>query len=112
MDLPSLLIYSIMVVPFSTFLILVGKRLIHIKSVSKHIAAYRKNPNKFDWFDRYFLGFTFWNAKPLEWFIKISGDKLLSIWWRMSGMIFIIFAISFLIGTIVLWGRYILGLVQ
>lgn len=88
---------------FSWYLITIGRRLFAIPSYKAHIAAYRKNPEKFDWFDKYFLGFRFFNAKLMEWTVNALGDKLISWWYRLSGIMFIIFAIFFILGTITLW---------
>lgn len=103
MPISYLIINTVMTGLFSWLLIILGLRLFKIPSYKAHIAAYRKDPKKFDWFDHYFLGFRLFNAKLMEITVNIFGDKLLSLWFRFSGILFILFAVFFIIGLIALW---------
>lgn len=107
MDLILVLIYTGVAIVFSAFLINVGLKMYAVKSYKKLIVDYRKHPKRYGWFEHYFLGFRLFNARPLEWSIEQLGDTMITVWYRFSGILFILFAIFFIMSTVVNWYFYL-----
>jgi hypothetical protein len=101
----SLLIpYSVAVLIFAKLLFQTGKKLIALESLELLALNYKKNPKKFGFFEKYFLGFGFLGLTTTLWAIKYFGDRFMTSWYRVSGGIFIVFSLIFTLGVIALWG--------
>jgi hypothetical protein len=102
MSIGAILIFDLVTLIFSTCLFVIGFKMFSIRSLHKLLTDYRANPAAAGWFEKYFLGFRFGNAKVWEWMLKGFSDKLLTAWHRISGGFFILFGIFFLVGMVIL----------
>ncbi len=94
--LPGLL-YTLVALPFGAFLITIGRKFFAIQSLQALVNGYKKDPKKFGWFEHYFLGFKFWNVTMTQWSLDAFGDKLITLWYRFSGVFFMVIGILCLI---------------
>lgn len=95
--------YSIGVLVFAMLLFKAGQKMMKIESIELLALSYKKNPKKFGFFEKYFLGFGFYGIKTTLWCVKHFGDNFMTSWYRISGMIFIVFSAIFTTGVISLW---------
>lgn len=110
MDIGFLFIYTLFAFAFSALLMKIGWHMYQIKSVKKHILAYQKNPKKFSWIEHYFMGYRWANDKVMLWVVDTFGDRFYSAWQRFAGLLFIVFGIFFVAGTIFLWYQALVGI--
>ncbi len=97
------IIFTLIIAPFSLFLWKMGKRLFSITSYKKYLEDYKKDPTKFDWFDHYVIGLKVGNDKMIGWVVNHGGDGIMSGWSRISGVLACIFSVLMGIGLIGIW---------
>ncbi len=94
---------------FSAFLLLIGYKFFSIISYQKHLTEYKKHPEKFGWFEHYFLGWSFFNMWFTEGSIKMFGDKGLTLMWRAGGAVLMAFGFFGCLGSLVWLVRVLVG---
>ena len=87
---------------FAAYLLFIGITMTRINTMQAELDAYRKDPKQATWMQKYFFGFVFFDGKIAEWTIK-HFDPLYSTWIKISGVIFVLFAILFFLAILTLW---------
>jgi hypothetical protein len=104
MPIPMLVIYSVVALAFSWVLFNVGRAMLGTKSMRASLERYQRDPKQASFTEKYFYGWAFpWQAGLMKRLTAGGGDSLMTTWLKLSGLVFIIFALAFVGGTIVLW---------
>ncbi len=86
---------------FSWAMLYCGRMLFRIKSFEKALGNYRRKPETRNWLLSYFVGWRFPSQQKIaEHSIKLFGDKFISLFYRIAGIIFIIFSLVGLIACV------------
>ncbi|MFH1712003.1 MAG: hypothetical protein ABH846_02085 [Patescibacteria group bacterium] len=98
-----LLIYSAISLAMAFFLFTTGKAMTRLQSLENSLNQYLKNSKKATWIEKYVYGWAFWGGKATKMMVEAFGDKFITVWYKISGYIFYVFAFFFLFGVIVNW---------
>ncbi|MEK7183329.1 MAG: hypothetical protein AAB776_01700 [Patescibacteria group bacterium] len=104
MSIPMLIVYTLVVLTFSWLLFNVGRAMLGTQSMRASLERYQKNPKQASWVEKYFYGWAFpWQAGLMKRMTAGTGDSFMTVWLKLSGLLFIIFAIAFAVGVLVMW---------
>lgn len=82
----------------------IGKTMFEMSSVKTAIEKFEKNPSTGTRTEKYFYGWRFpINRSIMKSLTHGSGDKLITLWFKANGVLFMIIAIGFIIGTLSGW---------
>lgn len=98
-----------MVLLLTAGLVPTSMAMLRMKSMERDLAAYRMDPGKGTFIQKYFFGYAIWNGKITELNIRMIGDKLWSAWLKVVGVIFLFFTLAFWVGVVVMWGMFLTG---
>ena len=98
--IPQLLFF----VAFACLSAYIGVRMFRITSYAKAIESYEKNPAGADWFVKYFLGYAFGMQRSMQKsMIHGIGDGLVSGFYRLAGIFFILVGVAAVVGGFALF---------
>ncbi len=103
MNIPYLIGMTLFTIVLSWLLVSTGITMMRVESMSKELATYRQNPTSATWVQKYFYGFSLFRGKLADWNLKIVGDTVWTWTTKIGGAVFILFALFFWIGLIMLW---------
>lgn len=100
MSLLASLAFTIFAFAFSWLIFSIGKTMYNVKSVRIALEHFQTNPSQGSTIEKYFYGWIFpLNRKVMLNLTAGNGDKLMTLWFKLSGVVFMGFAIFFVIGT-------------
>lgn len=84
---------------FGSLTCYIGWRMASIRSYARVLDAIEKQPASGDWFSRYFLGYAFpWQRSMHRAMFRGLGDGLISGFFRLAGVFFILVGIAAYVG--------------
>lgn len=101
---PYLLIQTVFVGLFAWAVSKIGLAMFKVTSVKTAIEHYEAHPDQGTVIEKYFYGWYFpINRTIMKKLSAGNGDKFITAWYKVSGVIFMIFAVFFVAGTIFAW---------
>lgn len=105
-----IIIYSIVTFGFSYVLFKIGRAMFKLSSVKAALEKFEKNPTAGTRTEKYFYGWSFpINRSIMKSLTQGSGDKLITLWFKANGVLFMILAIGFIVGTFSGWYFVLMG---
>ena len=105
-----MLVYSVFAFAFAWLVFKIGQAMFKITSVKAAIEHFEVNPSNGSAIEKYFYGWIFpINRRIMKSLSAGSGDKLITAWYKISGVIFMLFAAFFVAGTLFMWVAGITG---
>lgn len=99
-----LIVFTVIDLIMVFFLVSTGKVMWQIKSIQKELERFKKNPQKANWVEKYFF---FWITpvarKLTQKMVEVAGDKLVSKYYRLSGLCYFLFVGLFAFGLLAVW---------
>jgi hypothetical protein len=82
-----------------------------MQSVRTAIERFEANPAQGSLTEKYFYGWIFpINRNIMKGLAKGNGDKLITLWYKASGAMFIVFALFFILGAASMWYANLTGM--
>jgi len=98
-----LFVYTLVSLACVYYFLIVGCFLVRMTSIDSALKRFLKKPKQSSWIEKYFFGWVFWKGQMTQKMLDIFGDKWVTLYYRATGLIFLIFGIVFAVGVIANW---------